>query len=80
MGIMKEISRLCENEDRKGLIRYINMPDLTSLTGKSAETIADDFIAAHKKMRANRDKDAYKQLNKIHDELQNDWKRTYKNC
>ena len=72
MGIMKEISRLCDYEDRKGLIKYINMPDLTSLTGKSAERIADDFIAAHKKMRAKRDEDAYKQLNKIHDELQND--------
>ena len=72
MGIMKEISRLCENEDRKGLIKYINMPDLTILTGKSAERIADDFIAAHKKMRAKREEDSYKQLNKIHDELQND--------
>ena len=41
MGIMKEISRLCENEDRKGLIKYINMPDLTSLTGKSAERIVE---------------------------------------
>ena len=72
MGIMKEISRLCENEDREGLIKYINMPDLTNLTGKSAERIADDFIAAHKKMRAKRGEDVYIMLNNIHDELQND--------
>ena len=28
MGIMKKISILCEEEDREGLIKYINMPKL----------------------------------------------------
>ena len=69
MSVMKKISMLCENEDKEGLINYLNMVDLTSLTGKSSETIANDFIKAHKKMRKERDKDPFKQLNKIHDEL-----------
>ena len=43
MSVMKKISMLCENEDKEGLINYLNMVDLTSLTGKSSETIANDF-------------------------------------
>ena len=72
MGVMKRISMLCEQEDRKGLISLLNMNDLTGLTNKTPEEIADDFILAHKNMRKRKNDEAYKKLNEIHDELQND--------
>ena len=72
MGMMKKISMLCEQEDKKGLVSLLNMDDLTRLTNKTAEEIADDFILAHKNMRKRRNDEAYKKLNEIHDELQND--------
>tara|TARA_R100000008_G_scaffold34633_1_gene19647 strand:- start:1887 stop:2111 length:225 start_codon:yes stop_codon:yes gene_type:complete len=72
MGVMKRISMLCEKEDRKGLINLLNMNDLTGLTNKTAEEIADDFILAHKNIRKRRNDEAYKKLNEIHDEFQND--------
>tara|TARA_R100001086_G_scaffold222590_1_gene140166 strand:- start:167 stop:394 length:228 start_codon:yes stop_codon:yes gene_type:complete len=70
MGVMKRISMLCEEEDRKGLINLLNMNDLTRLTNKTAEEIADNFILAHKNMRKKRNDEAYKKLNQIHDEMQ----------
>jgi len=72
MGVMKRISMLCEEEDKEGLINLLNMDDLTGLTNKTAEEIANDFILAHKNMRKKRNEEAYKKLNQIHDELQND--------
>ena len=67
MGKMKIISKLCEEEDRNGLIKMLNMADLTKLTGKTIEEVADGFIDAHKKMRDRRNDPAYIKLNEIHD-------------
>ena len=50
MGVMKKISMLCEKEDKKGLINFLNMDGLTKLTGKTAEEMANNFILAHKSM------------------------------
>ena len=70
MGIMKKISVLCEIEDKKGLIDLLNTGELPSLTNKTPEEIADEFINAHRIMRANRNNEEYKHLNKIHDKMQ----------
>jgi len=68
MGKMKEISRLCENNDRKGLIEEIkNNIFLLQLPNYKIEEMADGFLKSHNKMRDNRNNPAFKKLNKIHD-------------
>ena len=66
---MSKIAYLCENGLKNELIEELNMSDLTSLTGKSPEEIADGFIDAHKNMKEKRNQKAYKKLNEIHDKL-----------
>ena len=71
MGKMKIISKLCEEEDRNGLIQLLNKTDLKNkvwgLTNKTIEEVADGFIDAHKKMRDRKNDPAYIKLNEIHD-------------
>ena len=66
MGKMKIISKLCEEEDRDGLIKMLNATDLTKLTGKTIEEVADGFIDAHKKIIDRGHDPAYRKLNEIH--------------
>jgi hypothetical protein len=72
MGNMAWISHLCETGNIKELIKELNTPELTLLTGKTPEQIAKGFIKAHKKIRKNKNNDAYKKLNEIHNKMQKD--------
>ena len=57
MSKMSWISHLCETNNRKELIEEVGID------------MADGFLEAHKQMRKNRNQPAYKELNKIHDEM-----------
>jgi|TARA_R100001530_G_scaffold35134_1_gene27429 hypothetical protein len=59
MGKMSWISYLCESGNREELIKEVGSVE-----------IADNFLNAHNQMRENREKPAYKELNKIHDKMQ----------
>tara|TARA_R100000742_G_C4275670_1_gene96298 strand:- start:1583 stop:1801 length:219 start_codon:yes stop_codon:yes gene_type:complete len=68
MGKMKEISRLCENNDRNGLIAEIkNNTFLLQLSKYKIEEMADGFLKSHNEIRDNRNNPAFKKLNEIHD-------------
>jgi hypothetical protein len=69
---MKEISILCENGDKKGLIKLISKSDIITelMPGKTEEEIADGFIQAHRSMRLQKDNPAFSKLNEMHDLMQ----------
>lgn len=69
MGKMSYISHLCETKNIKELVKELNTPELTGLTGKTPKEIAIGFIEAHHKIKTNRKDSAYRVLNKIHEEL-----------
>ena len=69
MSKMSWISHLCEKGDKKALIEELNMTDLTALTGKTVEEVADGFIEAHSTIKKRKNEDAYKVLNKIQTEM-----------
>tara|TARA_R110000765_G_scaffold411393_1_gene510500 strand:+ start:782 stop:1009 length:228 start_codon:yes stop_codon:yes gene_type:complete len=69
MGRMSYISHLCETKNIKELIKEVNTPELTGLTSKTPKEIAIGFIEAHHKIKDNKKDNAYKVLNKIHEEL-----------
>ena len=71
MHPMTEISILCEKGDREGLIKLLNMSDLTKLMpGKTEEEIADGFIQAHQNIRLQKNNPAFAKLNEMHNEIQ----------
>ena len=69
MSKMSWISHLCEKGDRKALIEELNMTDLTALTGKTVEEVADGFIEAHNNIRLQKNNPAFEKLNEIQDEM-----------
>ena len=69
MSKMSWISHLCEKGDKKALIEELNMTDLTALTGKTVEEVADGFIKAHNTIKKRKNENAYKVLNKIQTEM-----------
>ena len=61
MSWMKEISKYCEALDLDGLTDFLGN-----------EEVATGFMKAHVEMRKKKNDPAYKELNKIHDKLQNE--------
>ena len=62
MSKMSWISYLCESGNKKQLVEEIG------------EELANQFLHAHNQMRENRNNPAYDKLNKIHDEMQRNFK------
>jgi len=62
MSKMSWISYLCESGNKKQLVEEIG------------EELANEFLHAHNQMRENRNNPAYDKLNKIHDEMQRNFK------
>ena len=62
MSKMSWISYLCESGNKKQLVEEIG------------EELANQFLHAHNQMRENRDNPVYDKLNKIHDEMQRNFK------
>ena len=69
MGSMSHIAYLCSKLDRDGLIEELNMSDLTKLTGKTVEEVADGFIEAYHNIEKKRNEPTFKNLAKIQDEM-----------
>lgn len=69
MGKMSRIAWLCDKGDREQLIEELNMTDLTKLTGKTIEEVADGFIEAYSNIRLQKNNPAFGKLNEIQDEM-----------
>ena len=74
MGKMSWIAYLAENGKREELMEEVS--SIASASGKTAAEIADGFIEAVKTIKKNKDKPAYKNLNKIQKDMVKD--ATYK--
>jgi len=68
MSYIKQISLYCEEDDMEGLTEFLYDGGTNSMN--TAINMAAGFMIAHNEMRNKRDDDAYKVLNNIHDELQ----------
>lgn len=69
MSKMSWIAHLCEAGDRKALIEELYTTDLTALTSKTVEEVADGFIKAHNTIKKRKNEDAYSKLNEIQNEI-----------
>ena len=71
MGAMSYIAHLCEHEKRKELIEEV--AGVAKAIGKTAEEVAQGFIDAHKKMKSQKNNPAFKELNKIHNKMKEEY-------
>ena len=67
MGKMSYIAYLAENGNKKELMEEVGA--IASATGNTVADIADGFIEAVKTIKKNKNKPAYKNLNKIQKEM-----------
>jgi len=68
MSYMKQISLYCEEDDFDGLVKFLHNHGDNNMN--TAVNMAAGFMLAHKEMRDNREDEAYKTLNNIHDKFQ----------
>ena len=68
MSYMKQISLYCEEDDLKGLTEFLYDGGTNNMN--TAINMAKGFMIAHEQMRDNREDEAYRVLNNIHDKFQ----------
>ena len=67
MGKMSYIAYLAESGNKKELMEEVG--SIASMTGKTVSEVADGFIEAANTIKKNKNKPAYKNLNKIQKEM-----------
>ena len=69
MSTMSHIAYLCKQNDKDAIIEELNKTNLTKLTGKSVEEVAQGFIDAYNNIRLQKKNPAFNKLNEIQDEM-----------